>query len=173
MPSTGFTRAIANHARTIRLPIHINQKLQALKKCRALLIIELKRYLTAKEVSDASGIALERIEELAGYVRPIRTLNGKFGKEEEVELVDVIAGQEEMPEEVAIQNEQSEALRQMFEYLSPSEQHILSLRYGLGGEKPMSRSEVGEFLGIGKKEAYKIERQSLYKLRRTTAAAKF
>ncbi len=169
----GITRAIANHARTIRLPIHVNQKMQALKKCRALLIIKLKRYPTAKEVADASGIALERIEELAGFVRPVRSLNGKFGKEEEVELVDVIAGQEEMPEEVAIHNEQSEALRQMFECLSQIERQILVLRYGLDGEKPMSRSEVGEFLGIGKKEAYKIERQSLYKLRRTTAAAKF
>jgi RNA polymerase nonessential primary-like sigma factor len=150
------------------LPIHINQKLQKLKKCRALLIIELKRC-----PADASGIALEKIEELAGYVRPIRSLNGKFGKEEDLELVDVIPGQEEMPEEVAIQREKSEALRQMFECLSPREKQILVLRFGLDGEKPMSRSEVGEFLGIGKKEAYKIERQGLYKLRRTTAAAKF
>jgi RNA polymerase nonessential primary-like sigma factor len=169
----GITRAIANHARTIRLPIHINQKLQTLKKCRALLIIELKRYLTAKEVADASGIALEKIEELASHVRPIRSLNGKFGKEEEVELVDVIPGQEEMPEEVAIQREKSEALQQMFVCLSPTEKQILVLRFGLDGNEPMSRSEVGEFLGIGKKEAYKVERQGLYKLKRTSAASKF
>jgi RNA polymerase nonessential primary-like sigma factor len=169
----GITRAIANHARTIRLPIHINQKLHTLKKCRALLIIELKRYPTAQEVADASGISLEKIEELAGYVRPIRTLNGKFSKEKEVELVDLIPGQEEMPEEVAIHNEQSEALRQMFECLSPKEKQILVLRFGLNGEKPMSRNEVGEFLGIGKDEAHKVERQGLYKLKRTTAASKF
>lgn len=167
-----ITRAIANDARTIRLPIHIVEKLNRLKKIQRELKQELNRQPTELEIADALEIPLENLHYLLQWRRQLLSLNHRVGKEEETELLDLLEdGDNLTPEQQMndsmMRQEISEVLN---EVLTEREKDVISLRYGLTSREPCTLEEVGGLFNLSRERVRQIQTKAMRKLRRPQIA---
>jgi len=141
----GITRTIANDSRTIRLPIHIVEKLNKLKKAHRDLRRELHRNPTETELSAALEITPEQLRSLQQVCRKSLSLNHRVGKGEDTELMDLLEdGETRSPETQMAENMlQQEVWEILDNVLTQREKEIISLRYGLTSSKPCTLEEVG------------------------------
>jgi RNA polymerase sigma factor (RpoD-like family) len=168
----GITRTIANDARTIRLPIHIVEKLNKLKKAHRELKRELHRNPTEAELAQSLELTVEQLQHLQQVRRQSLSLNHRVGKGEDTELMDLLEdGDTQSPEsqmsETMLRQEIWDVLGNV---LTQREKDIISLRYGLTTSKPCTLEEVGGMFNLSRERVRQIQSKAMRKLRRPQIA---
>lgn len=168
----GITRTIANDARTIRLPIHIVEKLNKLKKAHRDLRKELNRNPTETELAAALEVTTEQLQNLQQVRRKSLSLNHRVGKGEDTELMDLLEDNDtQSPEsqmsETMLRQEMWEVLGDV---LTQREKDVISLRYGLTSSKPCTLEEVGGLFNLSRERVRQIQSKAMRKLRRPQIA---
>ena len=170
----GITRTIANDARTIRLPIHVVEKLNKLKKTSRELRKELQRSPTEQEVAAALEIAPEQLRALQQVQRKSLSLNHRVGKGEDTELMELLeddnaSSPESKISESMMRQEISDVLT---EVLSEREKEIIALRYGLTTGETHTLEEVGHIFQLSRERVRQIQTKAMRKLRRPQVASR-
>jgi len=164
-----ITRALADQARTIRVPVHMAEQINKLRAARRQLEQTLGREPTVEEVAvelDMSPSRIERIREIAQ--RPL-SLELPVGEEEDSELGDFIEDEETpLPTEAAWQELLREEIEQVLSSLSPREARVLQLRFGLADGYQHTLEEVGEKFGVTRERIRQIETKAIRRLRHPT-----
>lgn len=166
----GITRAIAEKSRTIRLPIHITETLNKLKKGQRELSQELGRTPTVGELAQAVELPEEEVKDLLCRARQPVSLETKVGDGEDTELLDLLAGDGVLPEEIVDGECLKGDLRTLLEQLPELQGRVLKMRYGIEGGEPMSLTGIGRILGISRDRVRNLERDGLAALRRLSDA---
>jgi RNA polymerase primary sigma factor len=169
-----IARSLADKARTIRIPVHVVEKLNKIGRAERKLVTELGREPTAAEIADAvTGIEPEEVESIKRSAQAPVSLEKPVGDEEESEFGQFIADERaESPYERAAEILAKEALREALENLSYRERRVIELRYGLGSERPRTLDEVGRTFNVTRERIRQIENQSLKKLQNLPEAQK-
>ncbi|EKV03154.1 RNA polymerase sigma factor, cyanobacterial RpoD-like family [Leptolyngbya sp. PCC 7375] len=170
----GITRTIANDARTIRLPIHIVEKLNKLKKTQRELRKQLNRTPTEAELAAELDLTPEQLRSLQQVRRKSLSLNHRVGKGEDTELMELLEdGSTLSPEsrmnESMMRQEISDVLT---EVLTEREKDIISLRYGLTTGEPHTLEEVGGIFNLSRERVRQIQTKAMRKLRRPQVASR-
>jgi RNA polymerase primary sigma factor len=161
-----IARALADKARTIRIPVNIVEKLNKIGRAERSLATALGRGPTAEEIADVvTGIDPDEVEAIKRFAQAPISLEKPVGDEEQSEFGQFIADEQaESPYERAVKILTNEALRDALENLSYRERRVLELRYGLGGEPPCTLEEIGRTFNVTRERIRQIENQSLKKL---------
>jgi RNA polymerase nonessential primary-like sigma factor len=162
----GITRAIAEKSRSIRLPIHITETLNKLKKAQRELSQELGRTPTVGELAVAVELPEEEVKDLLSRARQPVSLETKVGDGEDTELLDLLAGDGVLPDEVVAMECLKGDLRSLLEQLPELQGQVLRMRYGIEDGEPMSLTGIGRQLGISRDRVRNLERDGLANLRR-------
>ena len=166
----GITRAIAEKSRAIRLPIHITESLNKLKKGQRELSQELGRTPTVSELAVAVEIPEEEVKDLLCRARQPLSLESKVGEAEDTELLDLLASDMVGPSDVV----DGECLRSDLEglvaQLPELQGKVLRLRYGIGGGEPMSLTSIARNLGMSRDKTRNLERRALEGIRSRSCA---
>ena len=168
-----IARALADKARTIRIPVHVVEKLNKIGRAERKLVTELGREPTPDEIAEVTGSDPEEVDQIKRSAQAPVSLEKPVGDEEESEFGQFIADEKaESPFERAADLLTKEALREALENLSYRERRVLELRYGLGGEHPRTLDEVGRTFNVTRERIRQIENQSLKKLQSLAEAQK-
>lgn len=167
-----ITRTIANDARTIRLPIHIVEKLNKLKKAQRVLKQNLQRNPNEDELAQELEVSRNQLRQLLQLRRQSLSLNHRVGKGEDTELVDLLEDNDlQLPEEkmseAMLRQEISEVLSDV---LTEREKDVISLRYGLATSQPYTLEEVGGMFNLSRERVRQIQSKAMRKLRRPQVA---
>ena len=163
----GITRAIAEKSRTIRLPIHITETLNKLKKGQRELSQLLGRTPTVTELAEAVELPEEEVKDLLCRARQPVSLETKVGDGDDTELLDLLAGDAELPEERVDGECLKGDLRALLEQLPELQGRVLKMRYGIeglegaGSPEPMSLSAIAKQLGMSRDKTRNLERKAL------------
>ncbi|MCU0308334.1 MAG: sigma-70 family RNA polymerase sigma factor [Thermoleophilia bacterium] len=159
------TRALADKGRTIRIPVHVVEKLNQISRAERSLVGQLGREPTAEEIGAVAGLPASEVEDILRSAQPIVSLEKPVGEDEESEFGRFLADETSVaPEMAAEQALRDEALRDLLDQLSYRERRVLELRYGLGGEKPRTLDELGRMFNVTRERIRQVEHQSLQKL---------
>ncbi len=159
-------RALADKARTIRMPVHVVEKLNKIVRTERKLRAELCREPTPQEVAMDLDLPVEEVEQIMRSSQTPVSLEKPVGDEEESEFGHFITDENApLPDEVADEAMRKELLRKILSTLSHRERRVLELRYGLDGEHPRTLDEVGRTFNVTRERIRQIENQSLKKLR--------
>jgi RNA polymerase sigma factor (RpoD-like family) len=163
-----ITRAIANDARTIRLPIHIVEKLNKLKKAQRELKQKLSRNPTEAEMAESLEITVHQLRQLQQLRRQALSLNHRVGKEEDTELMDLLEDEDnQSPEAKMNENMMRQEIWEVLgDVLTPREKDVISLRYGLTTSEPCTLEEVGNMFNLSRERVRQIQSKAMRKLRR-------
>lgn len=167
-----ITRTIANDARTIRLPIHIVEKLNKLKKAQRNLKQKLQRNPLEEELAAELDVTPVQLRQLFQLRRQSLSLNHRVGKGEDTELMDLLEDSDlKLPEdqmsEVMMRQEIGEVLSDV---LTEREKDVISLRYGLNTSQPYTLEEVGGMFNLSRERVRQIQSKAMRKLRRPQVA---
>jgi RNA polymerase primary sigma factor len=159
-------RALADKARTIRMPVHVVEKLNKIVRTERKLRAELCREPTPFEIAVDLDLPLDEVEQIMRSSQTPVSLEKPVGDEEESEFGHFITDESvPLPDEVADEAMRKEQLRKILSTLSHRERRVLELRYGLDGEHPRTLDEVGRTFNVTRERIRQIENQSLKKLR--------
>lgn len=161
-----ITRAIAQQARTIRLPIHITEKLNKIKKVQRELAQRLGRSATATEIADALELEPALIREYLTMSRQPVSLDLRIGDNQDTELGDLLEDESPSPETFMTQEFLRQDLDAMLAELTPQQREVLTLRFGLENGHELSLAKVGQRLNLSRERVRQLERQALDHLRR-------
>jgi len=158
--------AIADQSRTIRLPVHIVEKLTKLRNVMPRLEQELGRAPNLDEIAEAAGMSSERVHEIMIACRGTLSLETPIGEDGDASLGDFVADREiEDPVDTAARNILRKEVHGILSELSDRERRILELRYGLGLRDPLTLQEIGVEVGLTRERVRQIECEALDKLR--------
>ena len=163
----GITRAIAEKSRSIRLPIHITEMLNKLKKGQRELSQELSRTPTIKELSEYVELPENDVKDLMSKAGQPVSLETKIGDGEDTILLDLLSNQIDMPSEQIESDCMKGDLETLLEQLPELQNRVLRMRYGMDGDDPMSLTGIGRVLGISRDRVRNLERDGLRGLRKT------
>jgi RNA polymerase primary sigma factor len=163
----GVTRSLADQSRTIRLPVHVVERVQRLNKAERDLLTIADREPTAAEAGKQLGWSEEAVHELRRQRQQPMSLETPFG-EEDATLQDFVQDTAaEAPDDLAVRSVVKEDVRKAVQQLPPRLAQVLTLRFGLQDGRPRTLDEVGRVLGVTRERVRQIERQALQKLRHT------
>src|SRR3982074_3647273 len=152
-----IARALADKARTIRIPVHVVEKLNRIGRAERKLVTGLGREPTPEEIADVTGIEPEEVESIRRSAQAPISLETPIGDEDQSELGQLIADEQaESPYERAVETLTNEALRDALENLSYRERRVLELRYGLHDQRPRSLEEVGRAFNVTRERIRQI-----------------
>jgi RNA polymerase sigma factor, cyanobacterial RpoD-like family len=161
-----ITRAIAEKSRTIRLPIHITEKMNKFKRTQRELAQQLGRAATMTELAQALELTPNQVREYLERMRHPLSLDVKVGDNLDTELGDLLEDQGPSPEDYAAQDALLADINRGLKELTPQQRQVIELRYGLGGEAPLTLSRIGELMNISRERVRQIEREALTRLKR-------
>ena len=163
----GMTRAIDNSARTIRLPIHISEKLSKMRRISRELSHKLGRQPNRSELAMAMGIEQKDLEDLVSQSAPCASLDAHArGEEDRSTLGELIPDPNcEEPMEGMDRTIQKEHLGGWLSQLNEREQKIMRLRFGLDGEEPLTLAEIGRQINVSRERVRQLEAKAILKLR--------
>ncbi len=164
-----ITRAIAQQARTIRLPIHITEKLNKIKKVQRELTQTLGRSATPAEIAEALELDPSQIREYLIMARQPVSLDMRVGDNQDTELQDLLEDDGPSPETYATQELLRQDLDGLLSELTPQEREVLTLRFGLADGNELSLAKVGQRMNISRERVRQLERKALDHLRRRKA----
>jgi len=166
-------RALADKARTIRMPVHVVEKLNKIVRSERKLRAELGREPTAAEIGRDLDLSSVEVEQIRRSAQTPVSLEKPVGDEDESEFGHFLTDEnQELPDEAAEITMRKETLRKILGTLSSRERAVLELRYGLDGRHPRTLDEVGRTFNVTRERIRQIENQSLKKLRALADAAK-
>jgi RNA polymerase primary sigma factor len=166
-------RALADKARTVRMPVHVVERLNRAARVERKLLAELGREPTLEELSAASGISIVDIEHVRRAAQAPISLEKPLGDDDESSLGDLLAdASSDRPDDLAETEMRKDALRDLLNALPFRERRVLELRYGLNGQTPQTLDEVGRAFNVTRERIRQIENQSLRKLQTLPAAAR-
>jgi RNA polymerase primary sigma factor len=157
-------RALADKARTIRMPVHIVERMQKMNRAERTLWMELGREPTLEEIAEEASLPIEQAREVKAAARASASLDQPVGEQEDAVFGDFVAGDEPLPEERVELSLRSQALAVALQALPDRERHVLVLRYGLVDEEPKTLEEIGKRLGLTRERVRQIELESLRRL---------
>lgn len=161
----GITRAIATQSRTIRLPVHITEKLNKIKKAQRKISQERGRTATIEDIAVELEMTPEQVREVLLRVPRSVSLEIKVGKEKDTELGDLLETEETSPEDVLMREALQRDLHQLLADLTNRERDVIRMRFGLGDGHPYSLAEIGRALELSRERVRQIEAKALQKLR--------
>jgi RNA polymerase nonessential primary-like sigma factor len=164
-----ITRAIAQQARTIRLPIHITEKLNKIKKVQRELAQTLGRSPTPAEIAEALELEPAQIREYLNLARQPVSLDVRVGDNQDTELQDLLEDEGPSPENYMTQESLRNDLDTLLAELTPQQREVLNLRFGLQDGNELSLAKVGERLNLSRERVRQLEHQALAHLRRRRA----
>lgn len=168
-----ITRAIADQARTIRIPVHMVETIQKLTRTTRLLVQELGRDPTPAEIAEEMGVSEERVREIQRINLEPVSLEIPIGEEDDSHLADFIEDvNATAPQDVASFTILKEHLLAVLDTLTPREEMVLRLRYGLEDGHPRTLEEVGKEFGVTRERIRQIEAKALRKLRHPSRSKK-
>jgi RNA polymerase primary sigma factor len=157
-------RALADKARTIRMPVHIVERMQKMNRAERTLWMELGREPTLEEIAEEASLPVEQAREVRAAARASASLDQPVGDQEDATFGDFVAGDDPLPEERVEVALRSRALAVALQALPERERHVLVLRYGLVDQEPKTLEEIGRRLGLTRERVRQIELESLRRL---------
>ena len=168
-----ITRAIADQARTIRIPVHMVETINKLVRIQRQLLQELGREPTPKEIGDVMGLPEERVREIQKISQEPVSLETPIGEEEDSQLGDFIEDDAAVvPPDAASFSMLHEQLGKVLDGLAERERKVISLRFGLEDGHPRTLEEVGREFGVTRERIRQIESKTLAKLRHPSRSSK-
>lgn len=164
-----ITRAIAEKGRTIRLPIHITEKLNKIKKAQRQLSQKLGRAATPAELAAELELTPRQVREYLERARQPLSLDLRVGDNQDTELGELLEDTGPSPEDFATQSSLRTELDQLMADLTPQQREVLSLRFGLEDGQSLTLAKIGDRLNISRERVRQIEREALTKLRKRRA----
>jgi RNA polymerase primary sigma factor len=166
-------RALADKARTIRMPVHVVEKLNKIVRSERKLRAELGREPCSTEIATDLDLSVDEVDQIRRSAQAPVSLEKPVGDEDESEFGHFLTDEnQELPDEAAEVTMRKETLRKILGTLSSRERAVLELRYGLDGRHPRTLDEVGRTFNVTRERIRQIENQSLKKLRALADAAK-
>ena len=159
-------RALADKARTIRMPVHIVERLQKMNRAERTLWMELGREPTLEEIAEEANLPVQQAREVRAAARASTSLDQPVGDEDDAVFGDFVAGDAPLPEEEVEVTLRSQALAAALGALSERDRSVLVLRYGLDDAEPKTLEEIGRRLGLTRERVRQIELESLRHLAR-------
>ena len=161
----GITRALASQSRTIRLPVHVTEKLGRIRRLQRELSHQLGRSPTLAEVAAALGLSEEAVRQtLQRQPRPV-SLDARVGRGQDTDLGDLLEDPHATPEQCLAREQLQEDLERLLAELSAREALVIRQRFGLGDDTPRTLTEIGEHLQLSRERVRQIESRALIKLR--------
>lgn len=168
-----ITRAIADQARTIRIPVHMVETINKLIRISRHLLQELGREPTPEEIAEEMEIPVERVREIMKIAQEPVSLETPIGEEEDSHLGDFIEDEDALaPAEAASYTLLKEQLEGVLDTLTPREEKVLRLRFGLDDGRSRTLEEVGQEFGVTRERIRQIEAKALRKLRHPSRSRK-
>lgn len=168
-----ITRAMADQARVIRIPVHMVETIHKLTRVKRQLLQDLGRDPTSAEIAEAMEISEDKVAEIQKIAQDPISLENPVGEEEDSKIADFIEDDTiKSPSEVAAQNLLREQLLSVIDTLTPREQKVIRLRYGLDDSHPRTLEEVGREFNVTRERIRQIEAKALRKLRNPTRSKK-
>jgi RNA polymerase nonessential primary-like sigma factor len=161
-----ITRAIAQQGRSIRLPIHITEKLNKIKKTQRELSQQLGRSATSIEIAIALGLEPAQIRDYLNISRQPISLDVKVGERQDTELSELLEDGGISPEKFTVQESLRQELQSTLEELTHQQRDVINLRFGLEGGTELSLAKVGEILNLSRERVRQLEHQALSHFRR-------
>ncbi|MBW4551697.1 MAG: RNA polymerase sigma factor, RpoD/SigA family [Aphanocapsa sp. GSE-SYN-MK-11-07L] len=161
-----ITRAIAEKGRTIRLPIHITEKLNKIKKAQRSLSQQYGRAATMSELADELELTPKQVREYLERSRQPLSLDVRVGDNQDTELGELLEDTAASPDDFTAQASLRADLERLMADLTPQQRQVLALRFGLEDGQPMTLAKVGDHLSISRERVRQIEREALGKLRK-------
>jgi RNA polymerase primary sigma factor len=159
-------RALADKARTIRMPVHIVERLQKMNRAERTLWMELGREPTIEEIAVEANLPVHQAFEVRAAARASTSLDQPVGEEEDAVFGDFVPGDSPLPEEVVEISLRSQALAAALQVLPERDRKVIVLRYGLDDTEPKTLEEIGRRLGLTRERVRQIELESLRHLAR-------
>jgi RNA polymerase primary sigma factor len=157
-------RALADKARTIRMPVHIVERLQKMNRAERILWTQLGREPTLDEIAEEANLTLQQAKEVRAAARASTSLDQPVGDQEDAVFGDFVAGDGPLPDEQVEVTLRSEALKQALSALPWRERQVIVLRYGLVDSEPKTLEEIGRRLGLTRERVRQVEVESLRRL---------
>ena len=168
-----ITRAIADQARTIRIPVHMVETINKLTRASRMLLQELGREPTPEEIAQAMDIEVEKVREIQKIAQDPVSLETPIGEEEDSHLGDFIEDDKtQTPGDSVAFIMLKEQLLGVLDTLTPREEKVLRLRYGIDDGKPRTLEEVGKEFNVTRERIRQIEAKALRKLRHPSRSKK-
>ncbi len=161
----GITRAIATQSRTIRLPVHITEKLNKIKKAQRKISQDYGRTPTLEDVAIELAMTPAQVRDVLLRVPRAVSMETKVGKDRDTELGDLLETDDISPEELLVREALRRDLQQLMADLTEREREVIQLRFGLGDGTPFSLAEIGRALDLSRERVRQIESKALQKLR--------
>jgi len=161
----GITRAIATQSRTIRLPVHVTEKLNRIKKAQRQIASEHGRLASVGDLAKELGLSEEVVRLTLMRVPRSVSLDTRVGREQDTELGDLLEDSHATPEQELTREALHDDLEALLEELTNREAAVIRLRYGLEDDTPQTLSQIGEDLHLSRERVRQIESRALLKLR--------
>jgi len=157
-------RALADKARTIRMPVHIVERLQKMSRAERNLWAVLGREPTLEEIAEEANLPLQQAKEVRAAARASTSLDAPVGESDDAVLGDFVAGDDPLPDEQVEDHLRSEGLAEALRSLPDRQRLVLIMRYGLDDADPKTLEEIGRRLGITRERVRQLEVESLKRL---------
>ena len=161
-----ITRAIAEKARAIRLPIHITEKLNKIKKAQRALAQKLGRTATMPELAAELQMTPSQVRDYLEWARQPLSLDIRLGESQDTELGDLLEDPGMSPEDYVTSAALQVDLAKMMSLLTSQQQQVLTLRFGLQNTQPQTLAQIGTMLNMSRERIRQIERDAISKLRK-------
>jgi RNA polymerase nonessential primary-like sigma factor len=161
----GITRAIATQSRNIRLPVHVTEKLNKIRKVQRELTQAKGRAPKVEDVARELEMTPEQVQEVLMRVPRSVSLDVKVGKDKDTELGDLLEAEDITPEQLLMRESLQGELVQLLADLTEREREVISLRFGLGNTQALSLADIGRVLELSRERVRQIEAKALQKLR--------
>ena len=166
-----ITRAIADQARTIRIPVHMIETINKLARTERYLVMELGRAPTPEEIAERMDMPVEKVRKVLKIAKEPISLETPIGEEQDSSLGDFIADEGAVnPSDAVINSNLADQTRKVLSTLTPREEKVLRMRFGIGGKSDHTLEEVGQDFNVTRERIRQIEAKALRKLRHPSRA---
>jgi RNA polymerase primary sigma factor len=167
------TRAIADQARTIRIPVHMIEIINKLNRTSRSLVQQMGREPTLEEIAEKMGMSLDKVQKISKITKKPISLETPIGEEEDSRLEDFIEDKEAIsPQDAAISSNMTRQIQRVLSTLNEREERILRMRFGIGEKQDHTLEEVGQDFDLTRERIRQIEEKALRKLKHSSRVGK-